>query len=274
MFKNRHRSSHSAVIGLVCGLGGRRRGPGGPFLGQLPLGADDAVFNLTVVDSTTDNWSPYVARASVTGRSPTSSTWFARTAPRPTGTGAVPRARGAVRICNQTYGNTGWLGIAGISIDGTGHIVAGYTKLNDSVLQPGLLRHASLEAERHLPGARAHVGLDHQDEDFNNASLYTCMDYQVPPFRVPNDHDYAELETIYAHLTPTTRTREAGAAVATGGSCNAPPGKGCNKADAGQGHSRADWGISLGRKGAKEKFLRIEPDGTRHLTFVTWAEGY
>ena len=57
-----------------------------------------------------------------------------------------------------------------------------------------------------------------------------------------------------------------------GGVCNAPPGKGCNKAGVGRGNSAAEWGISLGRRGASETFIRIGRDGTRHITFVTWVE--
>jgi hypothetical protein len=30
--------------------------------------------------------------------------------------------------------------------------------------------------------------------------------------------------------------------------------------------------MSLGRRGNREKFMRIDPDGIRHITFVTWAE--
>ena len=37
-----------------------------------------------------------------------------------------------VRICNLAYGNTGWLGLASISLDSNGHIVKGYTKLDDT----------------------------------------------------------------------------------------------------------------------------------------------
>ncbi len=44
------------------------------------------------------------------------------------------------------------------------------------------------------------MGLDHQDEDFNNTSLFSCMDYQNPPYQFPNTHDYQQLDTIYGHL--------------------------------------------------------------------------
>jgi hypothetical protein len=40
----------------------------------------------------------------------------------------------------------------------------------------------------------------------------------------------------------------------------------------GPGNSDHEWGISLGRRGRHEKYIRIDPDGTRHITFVTWAD--
>ena len=48
-------------------------------------------------------------------------------------------------------------------------------------------------------------GLDHQDENFSNPNLGTCMDYtsdpEGPPSNEhPNQHDYDQLESIYSHL--------------------------------------------------------------------------
>jgi hypothetical protein len=48
-------------------------------------------------------------------------------------------------------------------------------------------------------------GLDHQDVNFDNPNLGTCMDYTSnpdgPPANThPNKHDYDELVTIYSHL--------------------------------------------------------------------------
>jgi hypothetical protein len=114
------------------------------------------------------------------------------------------------------------------------------------------------------------VGLDHQDEDFDNTSLESCMDYQDPPFPSPNPHDFEQLETIYAHLD-SYDSYTGGGDGGDGGTCNAPPGKGCNRADVGQSTPENGWGISLGRRGAREKFIRIDADGTRHITFVRWV---
>lgn len=59
-----------------------------------------------------------------------------------------------------------------------------------------------------------------------------------------------------------------------GNGCNAPPGRGCNAARPDGSAADIGWGMSLGRRGQQEMFMRIDPDGTRHITFVTWAIGY
>jgi hypothetical protein len=231
-------------------------------------------FNLTIVNSTTPDWDSYVAQAE--------SDWSVSSklnmVPVDGDTGSTARRQcrapqGQVRICNLTYGQNGWLGIAGISIDTNGHIVSGYTKLNDTYFSwdyynnPGWKQSVACQELGH------NIGLDHQDEDFDNESLKSCMDYQDPPWPNPNQHDYEQLETIYGHLDSYDSYVSDGGGGGGGGGCNAPPGKGCNKGETGNGTGNA-WGISLGRRGQHETFLRIDPDGTRHITFVTWVKGH
>ena len=230
-------------------------------------------FNLTVVNSTTTDWDSYVTKATIDwSQSPVLNMveeGSGSTADRDRRQCSAPQ--GQVRICNLAYGFNGWLGIAGISIDSNGHIVRGYVKLNDSYFSTSYYNNATWKQSVTCQELGHTVGLDHQDEDFNNQSLFTCMDYQDPPTDVPNAHDYEQLETIYGHRD--SYNSYAGGS-GGGGACNAPPGKGCNKADAPQDPPGNAWGLSLGRRGQKEKFLRIDPDGTRHLTFVLWAIGH
>ena len=96
---------------------------------------------------------------------------------------------------------------------------------------------------------------------------------QDPPYEFPNGHDYEQLEIIYGH-TDSYNSYTGGSTGGGSEPCNAPPGKGCNKAGAPQDPPGNAWGISLGRKGQKEKFLRVDRDGTRHITFVTWVQGH
>jgi hypothetical protein len=223
---------------------------------------------LTVVNSTTADWDPYVSQA--IGDWNASSVLALTEDPNGSTSTQVRRQcsaqTGQILVCNLAYGNNGWLGLAGISVDSGGHITRGYTKLNDTYFSTAYYNNFAWRQSVTCQEIGHDLGLDHQDEDFGNQSLFSCMDYQDPPHPIPNAHDYDQLATIYAHL-------DGGGG--GGGSCNAPPGKGCNKPGVGQGVADPPgWGISVGRRGQKETFIRIDPDGTRHVTFVTWAQGF
>jgi hypothetical protein len=116
---------------------------------------------------------------------------------------------GRVEVCNDSYGNRGWLGIARIWASGD-HITQGTVELNDSYLVSG---NYNSDAWRQLVTCQevGHTfGLDHQDENNNNTNLGTCMDYTSKPLgpplknEHPNTHDYEELDIIYGHLDSTS----------------------------------------------------------------------
>jgi hypothetical protein len=137
---------------------------------------------------------------------------------------------GQIVACNLSYGGTGWLGLAGININSAGHIVKGYAKMNDFYSSywalEGERNHVTCQEVGHL------LGLDHQSEDFD-LSLGTCMDYSSDPAsQWPNGHDYDTLLAMYAHLD-STNSYDDPIVEGTDNGCNAPPGKGCNKAGIG-----------------------------------------
>jgi hypothetical protein len=179
-----------------------------------------------------------------------------------------------VRICNLAYGNNGWLGIAGISLDSNGHITTGYTKLNDTYYSAGGFYDTPAWRLSVTCQELGHnVGLGHQDEDFNNGSLFSCMDYQNPPFEYPNSHDYEQLDIIYGHTDSYDSYVDGsggGGGGGGGGGCN-PRSPKCNGAGP---VGDVGWGASLGRRGNAETFIRIDADGTMHVTHVTWAIGH
>jgi len=229
-------------------------------------------FDLVVINNTTNDWDPYVTQAvadwsdsnylNMTEQAGSTSKKNRRQCKSPAG---------QVVICNLAYGQTGWLGIAGISIDSNNHIVKGYTKLNDTYFSMAYYDQADWKQSVTCQELGHNVGLGHQDEIFNNDALFSCMDYQDPPFEYPNTHDYDQLMLIYDH-TDSYDSYVGSSANDSGDVCNAPPGKGCNKAGGSNGN--IGWGASLGRRGHAETFIRIDPDGTRHLTHVTWAIGH
>ncbi|HEY6616634.1 MAG TPA: hypothetical protein VIZ32_19010, partial [Vicinamibacterales bacterium] len=112
---------------------------------------------------------------------------------------------GRLEVCNERYGNTGWLGIAQISINGL-HITQATTKLNDTYFNTSTYNKPAWRQLVMCQEIAHDFGLDHQDEDFDNPNLGTCMDYTNDPSanQQPNAHDYEELEIIYAHLDSTS----------------------------------------------------------------------
>lgn len=185
---------------------------------------------------------------------------------------------GRVEVCNTTYGNTGWLGVASIWVDSSNHITQGTVKLNDTYFStatyntPDWRQFVTCQEVGHT------FGLDHQDTNFSNTNLGTCMDYTNDPSGTagtngtlnnehPNQHDYDELAIIYNHLDSYTTL-----------AALLPP------APAGPGKSgRADtdlsdpgeWGTILRHdgKGHPSLYGRDLGHGEKVFTFVFWANG-
>ncbi|MEP6909599.1 MAG: hypothetical protein ABI896_04105 [Actinomycetota bacterium] len=113
------------------------------------------------------------------------------------GGGNVRNCRGTdgrIRVCNATYGNNGWLGLAQIWLSGS-HIVRGTAKMNDTYFNSTSYSYTN---ERHVMCQEVGhgFGLDHQDT--SGADLNTCMDYSnALDNPSPNAHDYEQLQTIY-----------------------------------------------------------------------------
>ncbi len=136
---------------------------------------------------------------------------------------------GRVEVCNDTYGyrNGGWLGVATISASGD-HITKATVKLNDTFLRGGGAYDSDAWRQMVMCQEIGHTfGLGHQDEDFNNPNLGTCMDYTNDPTtnQHPNQHDYDELGTIYAHLDSSSGGGGGAVAVAARDGVRNAPGR-------------------------------------------------
>ncbi|MGW5193403.1 hypothetical protein ACWEOO_29420 [Kribbella sp. NPDC004138] len=105
---------------------------------------------------------------------------------------------GQIHVCNYAYGNNGWAGLASINLSGGTHISQGSVKVNDTY-ESGA---PAAERQGVMCQEVGHTyGLDHQDENFDNPNLGTCMDYtrDWSTNQHPNQHDYDELALIYNH---------------------------------------------------------------------------
>jgi hypothetical protein len=170
---------------------------------------------------------------------------------------------GRIEVCSDRYGNNGWLGLAQIWVSGS-HITQAITKVNDYYF---------LMAKYNKPEWRRLVmcqeighdfGLDHQDENFANANLGTCMDYTDKPLgppsnEHPNAHDYDWLKTVYGH--------------GDGGTTIAAQGQGKPSAEDG-GAGPPDWGepVAYTAHGKPRVFLKQLGPGRFLRTHVFWIE--
>lgn len=173
---------------------------------------------------------------------------------------------GRVEVCNRKYGSNGWLGLAQIWVNGTGHITQGLAKMNDTYFNTQTYNTPAWRRLVMCQEAAHTFGLDHQDETFSNPNLGTCMDYTSDPDgppsnEHPNTHDYEQLELIYAHLDSSTTL-----------SASAPQGTGQDEGDDGAGPPQ--WGKVLQKdgKGRPSHFERDLGNGHRVFTFVVWAD--
>jgi hypothetical protein len=205
-------------------------------------------FTVTLVDSAaTSAWDTALASAS----SDWSVSSVLDTVVAPGATDKRTRRRcaavtGQVRVCNDTYGNNGWLGIAGIYLSGS-HITKGYVALNDTYFNTSTYNTPSWRQSVMCQEVGHTFGLDHQSED-PNVNMGTCMDYYKFPNLKPNAHDYAQLASIYDHLDATTTIAN---------STSAPPGRSKPFSQAG----RANGSV----------YVDYLPGGVTRVTHVFWT---
>lgn len=180
---------------------------------------------------------------------------------RPTG--------GRVEVCNRKYGNNGWLGLAQIWVSGS-HIVQATTKVNDTYFNSPTYNTAAWKNLVMCQEVGHTLGLDHQDEIFNNTNLGTCMDYTSSPDsnQHPNQHDYDMLEEIYAHLDNTTTVDLSEGSDGSGGNGRGKP----DFVGFDGGENASEWGRSIKDNGYVALFERDFGSGQKLFTYVIWAK--
>ena len=179
---------------------------------------------------------------------------------------------GTTQVCNGTYGSTGWLGLASINISGGTHITQGSAKMNDTYFNT---------ATYNNPNERLHVvcqevahtfGLDHQSTD--GSSQNSCMDYfsntganaTSTLSTKPNAHDFAQLNSIYAHLDGTSTVQQLAAEVAA-------MSRGPSAANRDISDDPQSWGqlVRQSANGRSSHYERENGDGSKNVTHVYWT---
>ncbi|MEK6244155.1 MAG: hypothetical protein AABM33_06605 [Pseudomonadota bacterium] len=245
-------------------------------------------FTLKLGDNVSSAWDTYLATTSTdwTASSVLDTLIVAGEAGNPKRCRATS---GRVEVCSTAYGNNGWLGLAQIWISSS-HIVQGTTKLNDTYFNTAKY---NTPAWRNLVMCQevGHtLGLDHQDENFSNPPLGTCMDYSndPDPNQHPNQHDYDQLVAIYNHPDTTTTVSQTSAQSTlppfTAGRRTSPhPAPGQTSAQGALPPAMTDidfetpaqWGRLIKTShGGRTAVYELEfSGGHKILTFVIWAEG-
>jgi hypothetical protein len=222
-------------------------------------------FTLKVGDNVNSTWDTYLNGA-ISDWNQSTVVQLSKVTGSTSGSTCAPTS-GRIEACNAAYGTTGWLGVAQIWTTRGAHIVQATTKVNDTYFN---------QAQYNTPAWRRLVmcqeiahdfGLDHQDENFNNPNLGTCMDYTSDPDgppsnEHPNAHDFQQLVTIYTHLDRFTTVGAAAPADAPPGFANADM------------NAQENWGAKVreSANGRADLFVRDFGNGFKVFTFVIWAE--
>lgn len=187
---------------------------------------------------------------------------------------------GQVEVCNSAYGDNGWLGIAQIWVyrGKDGHIAQGVVKVNDTYFSAAPYNTSPWRNFVMCQEVGHTFGLGHQDENFTNQNLGTCMDYTNDPDGTrfgqlnnehPNQHDYDMMQSTYAHLNDP----------ASGG-----PGNSGGKGGGKKGElpasalvslpGPAEWGqgVATDAQGRTSLYKRALGGGIDVVTHVFWAE--
>ncbi len=156
---------------------------------------------------------------------------------------------GIIEVCNDTYTQNGWLGIARVWLSGT-EITSAVAAVNDSYFNtdpyndPIAKRHVLCQEIGHT------LGLDHQNNRRNRSCMNSRWGLWDETFQSPNGHDYDQLAAIYG---------------VEGGESDGGGGKGgpCKRPD----HPSCKSGLTT---------FEIEHlgNGRAVLTWITWAPGH
>ena len=176
---------------------------------------------------------------------------------------------GTTQVCNASYGNNGWLGLASINISGD-HITQGTAKMNDTYFNTATYNNVN-ERQHVMCQEVAHTfGLGHQSED--GSSQNSCMDYFSNTgvnagstiSTKPNSHDFSMLNSIYSHRDSTT----------TLASTPGPVGKDARGGvDVDISDDPNSWGglMKQSANGRSSTYQRHNQDGSVTVTHVFWT---
>jgi len=228
-------------------------------------------FTLKLGDNmTTANWKAHLAQTSSDWNSGNSAVITAIVGG--TSNKRCSMLAGTTQVCNGTYGNNGWLGLASINITGGTHITQGSAKMNDTYFNTATYNNPNEKLHVVCQEVAHTFGLDHQSTD--GSSQNSCMDYfsntganaTSTLSTKPNTHDFQQLGSIYAHLDSTTTIAQITAEVAA---MHVGP----SAANRDISDDPNSWGqlMRQSSNGRSSTYERENGDGSKNVTHVFWT---
>ena len=228
-------------------------------------------FTLKLGDNTTTaDWKTYLSKTSSdwnSGNSPVITAIFSGTTRK-----RCSMVAGTTQVCNGTYGNNGWLGLASINITGGIHITQGSAKMNDTYFNTATYNNPNEKLHVMCQEVAHTFGLEHQSTD--GGSLDTCMDYFSNTganagstlSTKPNAHDFAQLSDIYGHLDSTSTVAQIAAEVAA-------MHQGPSAANRDVSDDPNSWGqlVRQSSSGRSSTYQRENGDGSKNVTHIFWT---
>ncbi|HWP57008.1 MAG TPA: hypothetical protein VNL14_03855 [Candidatus Acidoferrales bacterium] len=264
-------------LGLALLIGLPRDGIGSHSWGGYHWARTSNPFTLQLGDNVSTAWDLYldVASSDWTLSSVLDTTIVAGRVTNPKN---CKPTSGRVEVCSARYGFNGWLGVASIWISGK-HITQGTVKLNDTYFDTPKYNTPAWRLFVMCQEVGHTFGLDHQDENFSNGNLGSCMDYTSDPDGTladpdqlsnerPNQHDYDQIGQIYTHLDSSTTVSALLASGRSGG------GRGTSETDGEASVGTGQWGklVRSTNRGRTEIYELELGKGQKIVTFVLWAD--
>jgi hypothetical protein len=217
-------------------------------------------------NTTTASWNSHLGQASSdwnSGRTPVLTSIVAGGSNK-----RCSMVSGTTQVCNGTYGNNGWLGLASINITGGVHITQGSAKMNDTYFNSATYNNPNEKLHVMCQEVAHTFGLGHQSED--GSSQNSCMDYFSNTganagstiSTKPNQHDFDMLNSIYSHLDSFTTVASFGATLAA-----------FESAEADISDDPNSWGhlVKQSANGRSSVYERQNKDNSKTLTHVFWT---
>jgi hypothetical protein len=215
---------------------------------------------------TTAEWRSYLAQTSQDwngGKTPL----LTAVVPGSSSTKRCAMVAGTTQVCNNRYGNNGWLGLASINVTGGVHITQGTAKMNDTYFDSAYYNNPNEKLHVVCQEVAHTFGLAHQSED--GSSQNSCMDYfsntganaRSTLSTKPNQHDFDMLKSIYAHLDSTST-------LAAMTPITSALGRGNDISD-----DARSWGMLMSQSanGRSSTYERDNADGSKTITHVFWT---